>query len=86
MSEESIEPKIKFALDYAKRIGADQSSLNFGSASGFSVTAQNGSIDTVENYQDQRFSISIYLNSSIGSACSHSMANSCALWMSMSHG
>jgi len=75
MSEESIEHKIKFALDYAKRIGADQSSLNFGSASGFSVTAQNGSIDTVENYQDQRFSISIYLNSSIGSASSNDLSN-----------
>ena len=76
MNKEKFHNKTQFALDHAKKIGADQTSLSFGSASGFSVTAQNGSIDTVENYQDQRFSISVHLNQSIGSASSNDLSES----------
>jgi len=76
MNKEKFHNKTQFALDHAKKIGADQTSLSFGSASGFSVTAQNGSIDTVENHQDQRFSISVHLNQSIGSASSNDLSES----------
>ena len=56
------------ALEYAMNNGAEETSAKLSAGNGFSVASQNQSIDIVEQYNDQSFSISVYIDQSIGSA------------------
>ncbi len=63
--------KADMALKYAKSIGVDESSVSFADGEGFSVTARNGAVETVQDYKDQSFAITVYLNKSVGAASSN---------------
>ncbi|HJM99936.1 MAG: metalloprotease PmbA [Gammaproteobacteria bacterium] len=56
------------ALEYAMKNGAEEASIKLSTGSGFSVVSQNQAIDLVEQFNDQSFSISIYIGKAIGSA------------------
>ena len=66
--------KAERALKYAKSIGVDEVSLSFADGKGFSVTARNGSIETVQDYKDQSFNITVYLGKSVGGASSNDLS------------
>ena len=56
------------ALEYAIKNGAEEASIKFSTGNGFSVVSQNQTIDLVEQFGDQSFSISVYIGKAIGSA------------------
>ena len=56
------------ALKYARKNGAEEASIKLSMGNGFSVVSQNQVIDLVEQFNDQSFSISVYIGKAIGSA------------------
>mgnify|MGYP003339886106 CR=1 FL=1 len=56
------------ALEYAMKNGVEEASIKLSIGNGFSVVSQNQIIDLVEQYNDQNFSISVYIGKAIGSA------------------
>ena len=66
--------KADMALKYAKSIGTDEASVSFADGEGFSVTARNGAVETVQDYKDQSFGITVYLNKSVGAASSNDLS------------
>ena len=56
------------ALKYARKKGAEEASIKLSTGNGFSVVSQNQVIDLVEQFNDQSFSISVYIGKAIGSA------------------
>ena len=54
--------KADMALKYAKLIGTHEASVSFADGEGFSVTARNGAVETVQDYKDQNYGITVYLN------------------------
>jgi len=50
--------------------------VSFADGEGFSVTARNRAIETVQDYKDQSFSITVYLDKSVGSASSNNLSES----------
>ena len=56
------------ALKYARKNGAEEASIKLSTGKGFSVVSQNQVIDLVEQFNDQSFSISVYIGKAIGSA------------------
>ena len=73
---EQHQDKAKKALKYAKSLGANEASVGFADGEGFSVTARNRAIETVQDYKDQSFSITVYLDKSVGSASSNNLSES----------
>ena len=73
---EQHQDKAETALKYAKSLGANEASVSFADGEGFSVTARNRSIETVQDYKDQSFSITVYLDKSVGSASSNNLSES----------
>jgi len=73
---EQHQDKAEMALRYAKSIGANEASVSFADGEGFSVTARNHAIETVQDYKDQSFSIAVYLDKSVGSASSNNLSES----------
>ena len=73
---EQHQDKAERALKYAKSIGANEASVSFADGEGFSVTARNRAIETVQDYKDQSFSITVYLDKSVGSASSNNLSES----------
>ena len=73
---EQHQDKAETALKYAKSLGANEASVSFADGEGFSVTARNRAIETVQDYKDQSFSITVYLDKSVGSASSNNLSES----------
>ena len=73
---EQNQDKAEIALKYAKSLGANEASVSFADGEGFSVTARNRAIETVQDYKDQSFSITVYLDKSVGSASSNNLSES----------
>ena len=73
---EQNQDKAETALKYAKSLGANEASVSFADGEGFSVTARNCAIETVQDYKDQSFSITVYLDKSVGSASSNNLSES----------
>ena len=73
---EQHQDKAEKALKYAKSLGANEASVCFADGEGFSVTARNRAIETVQDYKDQSFSITVYLDKSVGSASSNNLSES----------
>ena len=73
---EQHQDKAAKALKYAKSLGANEASVGFADGEGFSVTARNRAIETVQDYKDQSFSITVYLDNSVGSASSNNLSES----------
>ena len=73
---EQHQDKAEMALKYAKSLGANEASVGFADGEGFSVTARNRAIETVQDYKDQSFSITVYLDKSVGSASSNNLSES----------
>lgn len=73
---EQHQDKAEKALKYAKSLGANEASVSFADGEGFSVTARNCAIETVQDYKDQSFSITVYLDKSVGSASSNNLSES----------
>lgn len=73
---EQHQNKAETALKYAKSLGANEASVSFADGEGFSVTARNRAIETVQDYKDQSFSITVYLDKSVGSASSNNLSES----------
>ena len=73
---EQHQDKAETALKYAKSIGANEASVSFADGEGFSVTARNHAIETVQDYKDQSFGITVYLDKSVGSASSNNLSES----------
>ena len=73
---EQHQDKAEMALKYAKSLGANEASVSFADGEGFSVTARNRAIETVQDYKDQSFSITVYLDKSVGSASSNNLSES----------
>ena len=73
---EQHQDKAEMALKYAKSLGANEASVSFAVGEGFSVTARNRAIETVQDYKDQSFSITVYLDKSVGSASSNNLSES----------
>ena len=73
---EQHQDKAETALKYAKSLGANEASVSFAEGEGFSVTARNRAIETVQDYKDQSFSITVYLDKSVGSASSNNLSES----------
>ena len=53
------------ALKYARKNGAEEASIKLSMGNGFSVVSQNQVIDVVEQFNDQSFSISVYIGKPI---------------------
>ena len=53
------------ALAYAMKNGAEEASIKLSTGNGFSVVSQNQAIDLVEQFNDQSFSISVYIGLSL---------------------
>ncbi len=66
--------KADMALKYAKSIGTHEASVSFADGEGFSVTARDGAVETVQDYKDQSFGITVYLNKSVGAASSNDLS------------
>ncbi len=73
---EQHQDKAEMALKYAKSLGANEASVSFAVGEGFSVTARNRAIETVQDYKDQSFSVTVYLDKSVGSASSNNLSES----------
>ena len=73
---EQHQDKAEMALKYAKSLGANEASVSFADGEGFSLTARNRAIETVQDYKDQSFSITVYLDKSVGSASSNNISES----------
>ena len=73
---EQHQDKAETALKYAKSLGANEACVSFADGEGFSVTARNRAIETVQDYKDQSFSITVYLDKSVGSASSNNLSES----------
>ena len=73
---EQHQDKAEMALKYAKSLGANEASVGFAVGEGFSVTARNRAIESVEDYKDQSFSVTVYLDKSVGSASSNNLSES----------
>jgi len=73
---EQHQDKAEMALKYAKSLGANEASVSFADGEGFSVTARNRAIETVQDYKDQSFSLTVYLDKSVGSASSNNLSES----------
>ena len=73
---EQHQDKAETALKYAKSLGANEASVRFADGEGFSVTARNRAIETVQDYKDQSFNITVYLDKSVGSASSNNLSES----------
>ena len=73
---EQHQDKAETALKYAKSLGANEASVGFADGEGFSVTARNRAIETVQDYKDQSFSVTVYLDKSVGSASSNNLSES----------
>ncbi len=73
---EQHQDKAEKALKYAKSLGANEASVGFADGEGFSVTARNRAIETVQDYKDQSFNITVYLDKSVGSASSNNLSES----------
>ena len=73
---EQHQDKAEMALKYAKSLGANEASVSFADGEGFSVTARNCAIETVQDYKDQSFSVTVYLDKSVGSASSNNLSES----------
>ena len=73
---EQHQDKAEIALKYAKSLGANEASVSFAVGEGFSVTARNRAIETVQDYKDQSFSVTVYLDKSVGSASSNNLSES----------
>ena len=73
---EQHQDKAETALKYAKSLGANEASVSFADGEGFSVTARNRAIETVQDYKDQSFSVTVYLDKSVGSASSNNLSES----------
>ena len=73
---EQHQDKAETALKYAKSLGANEASVSFADGEGFSLTARNRAIETVQDYKDQSFSITVYLDKSVGSASSNNLSES----------
>ena len=73
---EQHQDKAEMALKYAKSLGANEASVSFADGEGFSVTARNRAIETVQDYKDQSFSVTVYLDKSVGSASSNNLSES----------
>ena len=74
MKKQTIESEAEAALVHAKQLGADQAAVTVSSGKGFSVKAQNRSIETVEHYEDQAFSITVFVKKSMGSATTNNLS------------
>jgi len=74
VKKQRIESVAEAALVHAKQLGADQAAVTVSSGKGFSVKAQNRSIETVEHYEDQAFSITVFVKKSMGSATTNNLS------------
>ncbi len=74
MKKQTIESEAEAALVHAKQLGADQAAVTVSSGKGFSVKAQNRAIETVEHYEDQAFSITVFVKKSMGSATTNNLS------------
>ncbi len=64
----------EFAIDYARKQGADQSELSLHQGTGISITARQQELETVEKHNDAQLVISVYKDKKTGSASSADMS------------
>lgn len=62
--------KAEQALALAKSLGADQADVALNDENGFSVSARNGEVETVEHHQEHGFAITVYRDRCTGSTSS----------------
>ncbi|SVC44161.1 uncharacterized protein METZ01_LOCUS297015, partial [marine metagenome] len=74
MNNKILETSIDIALEHANKLGADQTEASCSNGKGFSVQAQNKSIETIEHYSSSAFSVTVYANQSIGSATTNDLS------------
>jgi len=74
MNNKILETSIEIALEHANKLGADQTEASCSNGKGFSVQAQNESIETIEHYSSSAFSVTVYANQSIGSATTNDLS------------
>ena len=55
-------------LEMAKHLGANEAELNISADEGFTVTARNHEVETVEHNRSNRLSLTVYFNTRKGSA------------------
>ena len=75
MNNKILETSIEIALEHANKLGADQTEASCSNGKGFSVQAQNESIETIEHYSSSAFSVTVYANQSIGSATTNDLSH-----------
>ena len=73
MSELNLNKAAKYAIDYAKANGMDQSEVSLHQGTGVSVTARQQELETVEKHNDAQLIVSVYKNKKTGSASSADM-------------
>jgi len=64
----------EFAIDYARKQGADQSELSLHQGTGVSITARQQELETVEKHNDAQLVVSVYKDNKTGSASSADMS------------
>ena len=60
--------RAEFALDKAKKLGADQAQVDIDASTGYSVTVRNRAVETVEYNRDHGLSLSVFCAGRKGSA------------------
>lgn len=63
-----LEKIATFVIDEAKKSGADQAEVSISTNKGYSVSAHNGDVETVEYHQDKVLEISLLKNKRVGAA------------------
>lgn len=68
LSLESLKSISMMILDEAKKCGAENAEVSVTANKGFSVTARDGNVETVEYNQDKSIEINVYMGKKSGSA------------------
>lgn len=67
-AEKILCEKVTMALEEAKCFGADHAEVLITEEKGFSVSARNGDVETVEHHQERGMAITVYHNQQCGTA------------------
>ena len=85
MKKQRIESEAEAALVHVKQLGADQAAVTVSSGKGFSVKAQNRSIETVAHYEDQAFSITVFVKKYAGRVDEKKFLNKSTVFIAKFH-
>src|SRR5476649_716777 len=68
MTKDELQSIANIILQEAAKRGADQAEVGIASNKGFSVTAREGDVETIEYHQDKSIDVVVYFGKRLGAA------------------